>query len=511
MSQNKSHPIYDVAIIGAGINGAVSAAALCSRGLRVLLVDARDFGGLTSSQSSNLIWGGIKYLQTYEFGLVFKLSRARAKLMKNYPTQVKTVGFFAALGPNAPFGRVLGRFGTLFYWAIGLFSTPLPLLFSVSEVRKLEPTVSKERLRGAVEYFDGLMPDNDARFVWKFVARARELGATVMNYHELTHVDKRGELFDLQITDKMTGITNVASARVVINSSGPFVKDANLMLGSSTKKDLVFSKGIHLVVRKLTSDNRVLTFWDEQGRIFYVIPMHDRTLIGTTDTRVADPLEQVTAGDREFVLRQMNISMNLETPLTVEDIISERCGVRALVVNRNTDSSNADWHKLSRKHAVESDEEGVISILGGKFTDCLNVGEEIIGAVKKHISVGPQLSGWFGEGGEKENRRYQGLAAAYVDEGIASQEVVDQLWRRHGEQASKILEQLRNNVDDRDPVFTGLAITFGELRHIAQHEEVKTAEDLLRRRLPLAMIRSKKEISENRKLQDLLVELSLNH
>ena len=510
MSQTPQKASYDVVVIGGGINGAVSAAALSSRGLSVLLVDQRDFGGLTSSQSSNLIWGGIKYLQSYEFGLVFKLSRARARLMKNYPTRIINMGFFAALGPNAPFGQVLGRFGTLFYWAIGLFSTPIPALFGKAKLKQVEPTVYAENVRGAVEYFDGVMPDNDSRFVWDFVSRARELGATVKNYHEVDKIKKTSDGFEIGIKNLIAGEHLDVQAKVIINAAGPFAKKSNDLVGSTTKKDLVFSKGIHLVVRKLTSDNRVLTFWDEQGRIFYVIPMHDRSVIGTTDTRVLDPLEEVTDQDREFVLRQINLSMTLDKPLTVDDIISERCGVRALVVDRNKDNSKSDWHKLSRKHSVEIDPQGVISILGGKFTDCINVGEEIVHKVKKFIPISSSSKPWFGEEDSKQKARFDEAAAGLLAEGVVSTQAANQLWRRHGSGAKAILETLKTQPEARELVFGGLAITFAELAFISQNEEVKTSEDLLRRRLPIAMARSAKEIKENKKLQSFLKENKLS-
>jgi glycerol-3-phosphate dehydrogenase len=510
MPENTSSTDYDVVIIGGGINGAVSAAALSARGLKVFLADERDFGGLTSSQSSNLIWGGIKYLQSYEFGLVFKLSRARARLMRNYPTKVINMGFFAALGPNAPFGQVLGRFGTLFYWAIGLFSTPMPGLFGKAKLKIVEPTVYAENVRGAVEYFDGVMPDNDSRFVWDFVSRARELGATVKNYHRVNEITKVSNGFAIGIKNEISGEQLDVRAKVIVNAAGPFAKESNDLVGSTTKKDLVFSKGIHLVVRKLTSDNRVLTFWDEQGRIFYVIPMHDRSVIGTTDTRVLDPLEEVNDQDREFVLRQINLSMTLDKPLTVADIISERCGVRALVVDRNKDNSKSDWHKLSRKHSVETDPQGVISILGGKFTDCINVGEEIVNKVRKFIPVGTSAAPWFGEEGSNAKTAFDSAVKNLISKGEISAQVANQLWRRHGSRALEIAKLLESQPEARELVFEGLAITFGELAVIAENEEVKTAEDLLRRRLPIAMARSNQEIKDNQKLQSFLKDHQLS-
>ena len=138
---------YDVAIIGAGINGAVAAAAASAAGLRVLVVDKGDIANFTSQESSNLVWGGIKYLQTYEFGLVIKLCLARNRLMRNYPNQIRQIGFLASLGPTAPFGRLLGTFGTLFYWGIGFFGTKAPASYSAAAAKRLEPNLISVELQ----------------------------------------------------------------------------------------------------------------------------------------------------------------------------------------------------------------------------------------------------------------------------------------------------------------------------------------------------------------------------
>jgi glycerol-3-phosphate dehydrogenase len=181
-----------------------------------------------------------------------------------------------------------------------------------------------------------------------------------------------------------------------------------------------------------------------------------------------------------------------------------------LVVDRNKDNSKSDWHKLSRKHSVEIDPQGVISILGGKFTDCINVGEEIVHKVKKFIPISSSSKPWFGEEDSKQKARFDEAAAGLIAEGVISTQAADQLWRRHGSGAKAILETLKTLPESRELVFEGLAITFAELAFISQYEEVKTAEDLLRRRLPIAMARSAKEIKENKKLQSFLKENKLS-
>ena len=145
-----SNTAYDAVIVGAGINGAVSAAALSARGLKVLIIDQGDIASGTSQQSSNLVWGGIKYLQSYEFWLVFKLCLARARLMKQYPNRIRRIGFVASLGPNAPFGPVLATLGTLLYWAIGLFSTPAPRTLGLKRIGDIVVKEDSNSLRGMV-------------------------------------------------------------------------------------------------------------------------------------------------------------------------------------------------------------------------------------------------------------------------------------------------------------------------------------------------------------------------
>jgi glycerol-3-phosphate dehydrogenase len=354
-----------------------------------------------------------------------------------------------------------------------------------------------------------MLPDNDSRFVWDFVNTANGLGATTLNYVELASAEKIKDGFRLSLQDKISNEQHSVSAKVVVNAAGPHVKSINNLLSVTTKNQLLYSKGIHLVVRQLTDDDKVLAFWDEQGRLFYVIPMHDRSVIGTTDTRVVDPSEGVTEEDRQFVLRQINKCLDLEQPLTVDDIISERCGVRVLVTNNSEKAANQDWHKLSRKHYVESNPDGVLSIMGGKFTDCLNVGEEILQKVKGFIPAPSKAEKWVGEDSIEGLGAIKDRADAILGESAKTKQIALELWRRHGQNSNEILDLMANSPGDQDPVFEGLAISFAEVKYILENESIRTASDLLRRRLPIAMVRSQKQIQENIRLQQLLTEAGL--
>lgn len=498
-SETNKFEQFDVAIIGAGINGAVAAAALSAAGLKVLLVDKGDFAGFTSQESSNLVWGGIKYLQSYEFWLVFKLCLARNRMMRAYPNRIKQIGFLASLGPTAPFGRLLGTFGTLFYWAIGLLGTKPPVSYSAKRAKKIEPNLITGRK--AVKYFDAELPDNDSRFVFDFVRQARLKGADTRNYTEVVSAELNDEW---KLSLKSSSGTSDVLAKTVINAAGPFASNVSEMLDAKTKASLVFSKGVHFVLnRKLTEKYQVLAFWDEQGRLFYVLPMGDRSMVGTTDTRVDEPITSVTDEDIEFVLRQINAQMELQNPITKEQIVSARCGVRPLVIESAGEGKIADWHQLSRKHVIEGNKQRkVITVLGGKLTDCLNVGEELVGELNR-FGLKVKVPGrWFGEGNQSRKDEFFELVrenAAHTPNLIA-----DGLWRRHGEKAFEIVGQ-----EPLVDLIPGLGITEQEVRHIATTEQVVRREDLLRRRLPISMARSDEEIAANQALQKLLVELGL--
>ena len=228
---------FDVVVIGAGINGSVSAAALSARGLRVLVVDRGDFASFTSQTSSNMVWGGIKYLQDYEFGLVFKLCRSRARLMRNYPTQIRSIGFLASLGPNAPFNRPMGILGAYLYWVIGIFTTPKPKLFNKRAALKEEPQLNPTGLRGSLEYFDGLLVDNDSRFVYGFIRRATQLGAEALNYHEVTKAEFSKKQWQVTLRDLNGEDSRMVTTRAIVNATGPFANQVQGLLGqeSNTK------------------------------------------------------------------------------------------------------------------------------------------------------------------------------------------------------------------------------------------------------------------------------------
>src|SRR5918994_1907699 len=444
--------VFDVLVVGAGINGAVSAAALAGRGASVALIDRGDFGSFTSQESSNLVWGGFKYLENYELPLVFGLCRSRNRLMKAYPDNVREIE---------------------------------------------EPVIDTTTVRGAIQYQDAYLVDNDSRFVFSFVRSAIEAAASVANYVELVSAERVGDRWVCRLRDTDSGDELTTTARVVVNAAGPFVDDLNASWGLTTEHRILYSKGIHLVVPRLTTTrhDRVLAFFDDTQRLFYVIPMGRRSVIGTTDTRVDSPYTEVTDEDRDFLLHQINARLDRPEPLTRDDVIAERSGVRPLVVRRGSgEQGDADWTSLSRRHEVEGDaERAVVTVLGGKLTDCLNVGEEVAALVQSlGVPLEKDLRNWYGEPASATRTEFYRQARLCRLDSLrtkpGTEPLTDRLWRRYGRRAFGLLEAIRADPSMGEDIMGSADYLRAELYNAAEHEMIVTLDDFMRRRSKIDLV-----------------------
>jgi glycerol-3-phosphate dehydrogenase len=485
---------FDVLVIGGGINGAVSAAALSAQGASVALVDRGDFASFTSQQTSNLAWGGIKYLESGELGLVMKLCASRNRLIRAYPSTVREIRFFVSVERGFRHSRVTLFFGTLLYWLIGRFFTQPPRLLNRAQIDREEPTVAALG-PGGFEYSDAYLIDNDARFVFNFIRSALDHGAIAVNY-VCARDSKRGSdgLWHTHMRDEESGREWTVRSRVIVNAAGPYVDESNAIDGQTTQHHHVFSKGVHLVVNRITPHNRVLTFFADDGRLFFVIPLGPKSCIGTTDTRVETLPPHVEPDDRKFILDNVNKRLRLARPLTEADIIAERCGVRPLAVEKASTGGNRDWMALSRKHVVEVDSATKrISIFGGKLTDCLNVGEEIADAAHAlGIDLPYRHRRWYGEPDDTiKDEFFHQARLMRLDEMTAKEStepLSTRLWRRYGASALALLDDIRQDSSMAEVMIAGTEYIRGELFHAAQREMITKLGDFLRRRSKIALI-----------------------
>lgn len=465
------------------------------------LIDRGDFANFTSQESSNLVWGGFKYLENYELGLVWKLCASRNELMRAYPNMITELGFLATLDKTAPFPALLAGLGTVGYWGIGRFATKPPKYFRPKSIKKTEPIVNTRSAKGGVQYQDAYLKDNDARFVWSFVRSALDNGATAANYVNLEQAKREDGRWHVKLRDTESDRELMLVSKTIVNAAGPFVDGLNEKWGNATDHRIVYSKGIHLVVPKLTDSERVLAFFDDTGRLFYVIPMAHRSVIGTTDTRTENPAEPVFDEDREFLLEQINARLDLATPLTTSDIISERSGVRPLVVERTGgDQTEVDWTSLSRKHEIDVDKPTrIVTIFGGKLTDCLNVGEEVVEAVSAlGIKMGPEADDWYGEPSDDD---FQAFMMRARKAGLDRPPDIERaptlahvVWRRHGRAATAVLDAIEEDPALASPALASSDLLRAELPVMAEREMITRLDDLLRRRTKLSLVLHRDEL-----------------
>jgi glycerol-3-phosphate dehydrogenase len=484
---------FDVLVIGGGINGAVSAAALAGKGAQVALIDRGDFAGLTSMNSSNLAWGGIKYMETWDFRLVRKLCMSRNHLMRSYPSTVQEIRFFTTLTRGFRYPPWFLLLGAWLYWLIGNGFTRTPRFLTPARIGKEEPIVDTDDAVGGFEYSDAYLHDNDARFVFNFVRAALNRGCVAANYVESLGARREGKWWIVRTRDVIDGSEFEIHALALINAAGPYVDAHNLLTGEKTEHHHQLSKGIHLIVDRLVKERRVLAFFADDGRLFFVIPMGSRTCIGTTDTPVSDPTVGITDEDVAFVLDNINKRLKLARPLTAADVIATRCGVRPLAV-KDGSAKGRDFLHLSRKHVIEMRREHAhISIFGGKLTDCLNVGNEVSELVRSlGITLPYPNYKWYGEPPDSVREEFFHQARLlHLDDYTAlesSEPLSTRLWRRYAGEALGLLENIREDPRQAEVLIKGTEYLRCEVAQAARREMITKLEDFLRRRSKIALV-----------------------
>lgn len=513
---------FDVLILGGGINGAVSAASLSAKGLKVALIDRGDFAGETSSQSSNLAWGGIKYLESYEFLLVNKLCKSRNHLMESYPSTVKEIRFLTTIAKGFRYPIWLVYLSTLLYWVIGRFVTSAPDYHSRKKLAELESVINTDNAQGGFEYSDCYLYDNDARFIFNFVRTAMNYNCIAANYIESLGSQRTAKVAEdkaanekttkensewiTQVKDNISGETFQIRSKVLINACGPWLDEHNEISGQETEHKHLFSKGMHLIVDRVSDQERVLAFFASDGRLFFVIPMGPKTCIGTTDTQVDKPDNTVTDEDREFVLANANSLLNLPRPLTKADIVAERCGVRPLA-HKGGDGI-ADWVKLSRKHSIDVNKaDQHLSIFGGKLTDCINVGNEVAELVASlGVNVPDSQVKWYGEPDDSVKNDFL-LQARLMNlddmtDPSSSEPLTTRLWRRYGANAIELLEGIREDPKRAELLIENAEYLRGEIELAARREMIITLDDFLRRRSKISLVVRHDKLLESRGLRE---------
>ncbi len=366
---------WDMIVIGGGATGMGIAVDAASRRFDVLLLEQSDFGKGTSSRSTKLVHGGVRYLQQGNISLVMEALRERGRLLQNAPHLVSDLEFVV---PNyewweAPFYGV----GMKVYDVMaGRYRFGRSKNLSVEETIERLPNIEREGLRGGVSYHDGQF--DDARLLVNLAQTAFEQGATVVNYARADGLLKDGAGFTtgVRLSDQETGEEFEAPAKVVINATGPFTDSVRRMDCEDAAPVIQPSQGVHITLDRafLAGESAIMVPRTSDGRVMFALPWHDHVIVGTTDT----PLEDVSLEPRalpdeiDFILETAEPYL-VKDP-TREDILSVFAGIRPLKRAAEEESTA----RISREHSIDVSASGLITIAGGKWTTYRNMAEDCV-------------------------------------------------------------------------------------------------------------------------------------
>ena len=364
---------WDIIIIGGGATGLGAAVDAAARGYRTILFEQSDFAKGTSSRSTKLVHGGVRYLQQGNIKLVMDALKERGTLKQNAPHLVKNQSFIV---PNYKWweGPYYGLGLKVYDWMSGSLGLGTSEWLSTEEVLQLAPTLDAEGLRGGVLYRDGQF--DDARLAINLAQTAVEQQAVVLNYFKMTGFLKvAGKIAGVQVKDELTGKTYEVQGKVVINATGVFSDAVQQMDDPQKPESIAPSQGIHIVLDKsfLPGDAAIMIPHTDDGRVLFAVPWHQKIIVGTTDTPVSHISEEPVAQEDEIHFLLEHTARYLTKDPSRADIKSIFAGLRPLV--KSTAKKTAE---ISRDHSIIISDSGLVSILGGKWTTYRKMAADVI-------------------------------------------------------------------------------------------------------------------------------------
>jgi glycerol-3-phosphate dehydrogenase len=498
LAQALATPTFDLLVIGGGINGAGIARDAAMRGLSVALVEQADFASGTSSKSSKLIHGGLRYLENFEFGLVLEASRERDHLRRHIaPHLVHPMPFVFPIFAGDPVGRLRLAAGLWVYDGLSAFRNIARHRSWGAEVAlEHEPRLRREGLQGAMHYYDCWA--DDARLTLETVLGAVAAGAIACNYvgvSAFTHAE--GKVTGARLVDRLHGGTLTVAARQVVNATGPWLDRVRLLDDPAAAPVLRLTKGTHLVVprERIGNQNAIVIRAPRDGRVMFAIPWDEQTLIGTTDTDYDQAPEAVAADaeDVDYLLEAVNHYFP-DARLGERDVIGAFAGLRPLVAP----AGDATPSETSREEEIFEAPSGLLSLGGGKLTTYRSVAEKVVDRVVERLrrldsgrrfapcrTLETPLPGAKvdlpGRGGFPGfAKRVRAAAPPSLGE-----EAVRYLLERYGTAASEIVALLASDPTAARNLVAGLPYRLGEVARAASAEMAVTLDDTLRRRMRL--------------------------
>ncbi|MFM8404906.1 MAG: glycerol-3-phosphate dehydrogenase [Actinomycetota bacterium] len=496
---------FDVLVIGGGINGVGIALDAASRGLTVALVESSDFASGTSSKSSKLIHGGLRYLEQYDFKLVREALNERELMVSTLsPHLVKPVSFLYPLQEKLKERTYVGA-GMALYDALRGFKRALPWHKHLSQKRisEIAPSLRLDVITGGYQYFDAQV--DDARHTMTIARTAAKYGAVITTRTTCSELNFTGKkVTGAMIRDEESGEIISVRAKSTIMAAGVWTDPLYEKFGVKPGYAVRMSKGAHIVVpgSAIKSETGVIIKTDVS--VLFIIPWGDKWIVGTTDTDYDESREEplATSEDVTYILNQAN--RVLEPQLRREQVIGVFAGLRPLV---STDPDSPTT-KLSREHVVDSPTQGFVSIAGGKYTTYRVMSEDAVNEAINHLrkivpdSVTETLAIIGAEGYSVLMNQIPRLARQYS----ISEKCAEHLLNRYGSLIGEVLEPAETHPELREELIPGLPYLKAEIRYAVTHEGALSIDDVLSRRTRISFEAADQGLSVVDEVAELISE-----
>ena len=476
---------YDLLVIGGGITGAATARDAALRGLQVALVEREDFASGTSSRSSRLIHGGLRYLEHGHLRLVFESSGERRRLLRLAPHLVRPLPFTWPIYAGARVPQWKLRAGMILYDALALFRNAGDHeSLDADETLAREPALRHDGLRGGERYFDAAT--DDARLTLANALGAAQAGATVVNHAEVRSLARAdGVVRGAIVRDTLAGGEVTVRARTVVSAVGPWTDELRQLETPGVPPSLRGTKGVHITVpRERIGNRQALTLLSPiDGRVMFVLPAGAHAIIGTTDTPTDESPSEVraTEADIDYLLRTASVFFPAAR-LGRSDVVSAWAGIRPLVAA----AYGAGPSSASREHAVTRSPQGLIVVTGGKLTTYRIIAADVVAEVERALRRAPRPVPT--ENAPLPGADFASLAAERraAAEWTGSSATADRLVFAHGSEWRDVLALADRDPALREPLVPGLPYLRAEVAWAALHERACTLADVLVRRMPVA-------------------------
>lgn len=475
----------DVLVIGGGVVGAGAALDAASRGLTVTMVEARDFAAGTSSRSSKLIHGGLRYLEQLDFWLVREALKERGLLLnKLAPHLVRPVPFLFPLQHRVWERAYIGA-GVALYDTLG-GARALPMHRHLSRTRALElaPALRPDAMTGAIRYYDAQV--DDARHTMTIARTAAQHGATVLTRTKVTGLLREGErVVGATVTDLETGREYTVRARSVISATGVWTDEMNKLTGVDFPFHVRTSKGVHILVPRERLDLDTGLIMRTEKSVLFVIPWLGHWIIGTTDTDWSLDKDHPSASQADIRYILDHVNSLLREPLTEADIVGTYAGLRPLL----SGASSSDTTKLSREHAVAEPVPGLFVIAGGKYTTYRVMAADVVDAAVKDFgrAVAPSVTEHLPLLGAVGYQELAEDAARVAQRAGLPTATVEHLLGRYGSAIADLFEMIERDPELGKPLPGAEEYLAAEAVYAVTHEGALHLDDVLTRRTRISI------------------------